>query len=137
MKRVFVAALSGLLSIAVGNGSSAAGADQRAAEMVGASRSCVAHSGIVSSIVEDQQNIRFEMLGRRVYRNRLSSACPELRQVRSGFATLAFDLHGASICQGDLIRVTDLSRGRGVNLEAAIACQLGSFERLPDRTARR
>jgi len=133
MKKMFVAALTGLLAVGPGNAPGASG-DRAAVEKAGDSRSCVTQSAIASSIVEDDQNIRFEMLGRRVYRNRLPAACPELRQVRHGFATLAFDLHGSSTCQGDLIRVTDLSRGRAVNLEATTACPLGSFERLPDRS---
>ena len=136
MKKMVVAALTGLLAVGPGNAPGAAG-DQPAVERAGDSRSCVTHSAIGSSIVEDDQTLRFEMLGRRAYRNRLPAACPELRQVAHGSATLVFDLHGASICQGDLIRVTDLSRGRAANLEATTACPLGSFERLPDRSARR
>jgi len=104
MKKMFVAALTGLLAVGPGNAPGASG-DRAAVEKAGDSRSCVTQSAIASSIVEDDQNIRFEMLGRRVYRNRLPAACPELRQVRHGFATLAFGLHGSSTCQGDLIRV--------------------------------
>ena len=136
MKGLLVVSLAGLLAASTGPAPGAAW-DQPAAEKAGDSRSCLTHSAIASSIVEDEQTIRFEMLGRRVYRNRLPAACPELRQVRHGFATLAFDLHGASICQGDLIRVTDLSRVGAVNLEATTACPLGSFERMPDRSGRR
>jgi hypothetical protein len=136
MKRLSIAALTGLLAVGPASAPGAA-PDQPAAEKAGDSRSCVTHSAISSSIVEDDQNIRFEILGRHIYRNRLPAACPELRQVRHGSASLVFDLHGASICQGDLIRVTDLSRGRAANLEATTACPLGSFERLPDRSARR
>lgn len=136
MKRLFVAALTGLLAVGAGVAPGAA-VDRPIAEKAGDARSCITHATISSSIVEDDRTIRFEMLGRRVYRNRLPAACPELRQVRYGGATLAFDLHGASICQGDLVRVTDLSRGGAVNLEAIAACQLGAFERLPDRPARR
>lgn len=137
MKRVIVVALTGLLSIAVGGATNAAGADRPAAEKIGDDRSCIDHSAIVSSIVEDQQTVRFEMLGRRVYRNRLPTVCPELRQVRHGFSALAFELHGGSVCRGDLIRVTDLARGPALNLQTTTACPLGSFERLPDRSSRR
>jgi len=136
MKKMVVAALTGLLAVGPGAAPGASG-DQPAVEKAGDSRSCVTHSAIVSSIVEDEQNIRFEMLGRRVYRNRLPTACPELRQVARGSAALAFELHGGSVCRGDLIRIPDPSRGRGMSLETAIACPLGSFERLPDRPARR
>lgn len=136
MKRVFMLTLTALLAFAAGTAPSAAG-EQSAADRVGESRSCLAHSAIASSIVEDQQTIRFEMVGRRIYRNRLATACPELRQVAHGSSALAFELHGGSVCRGDLVRITDLGRARGLSLETAIACPLGSFERLPDRPGRR
>ena len=137
MKEFFIAAFTGLAIIGASGATGAAGADQRPVEKAGDSRSCLTHSAIASSIVEDERTIRFEMLGRRVYRNRLSAACPGLRQVANGFGALSFDLHGGSLCSGDTIRVLDPSRGNTMTLQTATICRLESFERLADRVSRR
>jgi hypothetical protein len=137
MKSLFVAAFAGLLAAGAASAIGAAGGEPPVAEKTGESRSCLSNSAIASSVVEDERTIRFEMIGRRAYRNRLSAACPELRQVAHGFGALAFELHGDSLCSGDLVRVTDPSRGRTMTLQTVAACPLGSFERLADRSARR
>lgn len=131
MKRYVTAAFVGLL--AAGSGS----AGQQVAEKAGDIRTCIPNGSIVSRVVEDAQTIRFEMLGGRRYRNRLSGPCPGLRQAGNGFGALGFDLNGSSLCQGDLLRIVDPSRGETSNIRTATACPLGAFERLPDRERRR
>jgi hypothetical protein len=113
------------------------GAQRPPAEKAGDSRTCLSNSAIVSRVVEDEQTIRFETLGGRRYRNRLSGPCPGLRQAGNGFGALGFELHGGSLCRGDLLRVVDPSRGETMTMRTASACPLGSFERLPDRPRRR
>lgn len=137
MARLIAAALAGLLAIGTGSAVNGGGAAPKAVEKVGDSRTCLANSSIASSIVEDERTIRFEMVGRHAYRNRLSAPCPGLRQVANGFGALAFDLHGGSLCRGDLVRVVDPSRGGTMTLQTATACQLGAFERLADQPPRR
>lgn len=137
MRRVFAPALAGLLLIGAGSATSRAGADQQAPEKAGDSRTCIPNSTIANRVVEDERTIRFEMLGRRAYRNRLSAPCPGLRQASNGFGALAFEVHGSSLCSGDLMRVVDPARGGTMTLETATICPLGRFERLADRPARR
>ena len=136
MNRLLTITITGALL--AGTASAMGGAaEQRAAEKAGDSRTCIANSSIANRIVEDERTIRFEMLGRRIYRNRLSAPCPGLRQAANGFGTLAFYLHGDQLCRGDLLRVVDPSRGGTQTLRTATACPLGAFERLEDRPARR
>jgi hypothetical protein len=137
MKRLFAAALAGLLAIGTGSAMSGTNADRKAAEKTGDVRSCLSNDSIVSRVVEDEQTVRFETLGGRVYRNRLSGRCPGLRQAAHGFGALAFDLHGDQLCRGDLLRVVDPARGGTQNLQTATACPLSYFERVEDRRTRR
>jgi hypothetical protein len=137
MERYFAAAVVSLLALGAGSAISGAGAEQRAAEKVGDSRSCLSNGSIVSRVVEDEQTLRFETLGGRVYRNRLSGPCPGLRQAANGFGALGFELHGESICRGDLVRVVDPSRGETSTIRTSSACPLGVFERIADRPRRR
>lgn len=137
MQRVVIAGLAVLLSVTLGGASGGAVAEQQAPGKAGESRSCIPNGAIVSRIVEGDRTIRFELLGGRVYRNRLSGPCPGLRQAGNGFGTLGFELNGSSLCQGDLLRIVDPSRGDTSNIRTATACPLGAFERLPDRPRRR
>lgn len=137
MNRRFAMALTGLLAFGTSGAVSGGAGDQRAPEQVGDTRLCLSNGSISSRIIEDERTIRFEMLGRRVYRNRLSAPCPGLRQAANGFGTLAFELHGDSLCRGDLLRVVDPTRGGTQTFRTATACPLGAFERLPDRPRRR
>ena len=137
MQRVFAAAAVSLLALGAGSAMSDAGAEQKAAEKVGDSRTCLPYGSIASRVAEDEQTLRFETLGGRIYRNRLSGPCPGLRQASSGFGALGFELNGSSLCQGDLLRVVDPSRGETTTIRTASACPLGRFERLPDRPRRR
>lgn len=137
MHRLLAAGLAALLTAGLGGPPGGAAAEQRVSEKAGDSRSCIPNGAIVGRVVEDAQTIRFELLGGRIYRNRLSGACPGLRQAGNGFGALGFDLSGSSLCQGDLLRVVDPSRGDTSNIRTATACPLGAFERLPDRPRRR
>jgi len=137
MKSLFAAALVGLVALGAGGATNSAGAEQKAAEKAGDSRTCLSNGSIVSRVVEDERTIRFEMLGGRIYRNRLSAPCPGLRQAGNGFGALGFELHGESLCRGDLVRVVDPTRAGTMTLRTSTACPLSSFERLADRPARR
>jgi hypothetical protein len=137
MHRLLVAGLAALLTAAAGGSLSGAGAEQKAAEKVGDSRTCIPNGSIVGRVVEDEQTIRFETLSGRRYRNRLSGPCPGLRQAANGFGALGFEVHGSSLCRGDLLRIVDAARGETSNIRTATACPLGAFERLPDRERRR
>ena len=99
MKRLSAIALTGMLSIGAGTMATGSAAEQKGEEKVGDSRSCLSNSAIVSRIVEDERTIRFETLGGRVYRNRLSAPCPGLRQAASGFGSVAFEVQGTT-CAG-------------------------------------
>ncbi len=134
MYRPFAAVLAGLLTIGAG---SAGGGIQQEPEKAGDTRACISNASIASRVVEDEQTLRFELLGGRRYRNRLSGPCPGLRQAGNGFGALGFEVHGSSLCRGDLLRIVDPSRGETMTLRTATACPLGAFERLPDRTRRR
>jgi len=135
VNRPLAMALTGLLALGFNGTVSGSVGGQRPAEQVGDTRLCLSSGSISSRVVEDERTIRFETLGRRIYRNRLSGACPGLRQAANGFGTLAFEMHGDSLCRGDLLRVADPARGG--TLQTAPACPLGAFERLPDRPRRR
>jgi hypothetical protein len=137
MHRLIVAGLAALLTVGLGGASNGATAEQNSPEKAGEGRICIPNGSIVSRIVEDEQTIRFELLGGRIYRNRLSGPCPGLRQAGNGFGALGFELHGSSLCRGDLVRVVGASRGQTSNIRTATACPLGAFERLPDRVRRR
>ena len=137
MHRLIVTALAAMLTAAAGGAFSGAVAEQKAAEKVGDSRSCIPNGSIVGRVIEDEQTIRFDTLGGRRYRNRLSGPCPGLRQAGNGFVALGFEIQGSSLCQGDLLRVIDPARGETSNIRTATACPLGAFERLPDRPRRR
>lgn len=137
MQKLLVAGLVVLLTVGIGGAPGNAVVDQKAPEKAGDSRTCIPNGAIVGRIVEDAQTIRFELLGGRSYRNRLSGPCPGLRQAGNGFGALGFDLNGSSLCQGDLLRVVDSSRGDTMTIRTATACPLGTFERLPDRPRRR
>ncbi len=137
MKRLFAAAWVALATVGTGSAMNGAAGEQRPAEKIGDTRNCLSSGSIVSRIVEDERTIRFETLGGRVYRNRLSGACPGLRQTADGFGALGFELHGESLCRGDLVRVVDPSRGGTMTLQTGPACPLGAFERVADRPARR
>ena len=137
MNRLFVATRVGLLTMAAGSAMPGAAAEQKAAEKAGDSRTCLSNSQITNRIAEDAQTIRFELLGGRTYRSRLSAPCPGLRQAVNGFGSLAFDLHGDQLCRGDLVRVVDPSRGGTMTLRTAPACPLGPFELIEDRGAAR
>jgi hypothetical protein len=136
MKRLFTAPFAGLLAMAAGSAMPGAAAEQKAAAKAGDGPNCLSNSQITNRIAEDGQTIRFELLGGRVYRSRLSGRCPGLQQAANGFGTLAFDLHGDQLCRGDLLRVVDASRGGTMTLRTAPACPLGPFERVEDRAAR-
>lgn len=137
MHRHVILGLATMLAVGTGSAMNGAGAEQKAAEKVGDSRTCIPNGSIVSRVVEDEQTLRFETLGGRIYRNRLSGPCPGLRQAGNGFGALGFEVHGSSLCRGDLVRVVDASRGETSNIRTATACPLGLFERLPDRPRRR
>ena len=137
MHRFVVASIAALLTAATGVSFSVAGAERKAPEKVGDSRACIPNGSIVGRVIEDEQTIRFETLNGRRYRNRLSGPCPGLRQAANGFGALGFEVHGSSLCQGDLLRVIDAARGETSNIRTATACPLGAFERLPDRPRRR
>ena len=136
MNRMLAAALTGLLLLGAGGAVTGSAAQPGTNEQPGAVRNCISSSSISNRIVEDRQTIRFELLGGRSYRNRLSAPCPGLRQAANGFGTLAFEQHGDSLCRGDLIRVVDPTRGGTATLQTAPACPLSGFERLPDRPRR-
>jgi hypothetical protein len=136
MKRLFVATFVALLAMSAGSAMPGAAAAPKATSKAGAGSACLYNSQITSRVAEDGQTIRFELLGGRVYRNRLSGRCPGLRQAANGFGTLAFDLHGDQLCSGDLVRVIDPSRGGTMTLRTAPACPLGPFELVEDRGAR-
>lgn len=136
MKTLFAASVAGLLVLVTGGATDGEAAAQRAVERIGDSRSCLSNSQISSSRAEDGQTIRFELFGGRIYRNRLSGACPGLAQAAHGFGAIAFDLHGNQLCRGDLVRIVDPSRGGTMTLRTAPACPLGPFERVADRSAR-
>jgi hypothetical protein len=137
MQRPLILVVVSLLAAGASSTMNAVGAGQKAAEKVGDSRSCIPNSSIVSRIVEDERTLRFELLNGRTYRNRLSGPCPGLRQAGNGFGTLGFELNGSSLCQGDVLRVVDPSRGETMTFRTSSACPLGAFERLPDRPRRR
>ena len=138
MQRLFIAGLAALMTIGLGaEPDGAAASQQQTPDSARDNHICIPNGSIVSRIVEDEQTIRFELLGGRIYRNRLSGPCPGLRQAGNGFGALGFELHGSSLCRGDLVRVVDASRGETSNLRTATACPLGTFERLPDRVRRR
>ncbi|HYD13254.1 MAG TPA: hypothetical protein VEC11_10440 [Allosphingosinicella sp.] len=132
MPRLSPVLLAGLLAIGAGGALGGVGAEQKA-ERVGDTRACIPNGAIVSRVVEDEQTLSFELLGGRRYRNRLSGPCPGLRQAGSGFGALGFEVHGSSLCRGDLLRIVDTARGETSNIRTATACPLGAFERLPDR----
>jgi hypothetical protein len=135
MKRLATIALAAMLTIGTGGATSGGAAPEKAAEAVGDTRACLGNSSIIGRMAEDERTIRFETLGGRVYRNRLSGRCPGLSQAAQGFGTLAFELHGDRLCRGDIVRVVDPSRGGALN--TAPACPLGPFERVADPPARR
>ena len=137
MKALFAVALVTLLTVHGGGATGGIAVGQKAAEQAGDSRTCISNGSIVSRVVEDERTIRFETLGGRIYRNRLSGPCPGLRQAGNGFGALGFELNGSSLCRGDLLRVVDPSRGETMTIRTATACPLGLFERLPDRPRRR
>lgn len=137
MQRLVVAGLAAMLILSLGGTPDGAIAEQKAPEKAGDSRSCIPNGSIAGRVVEDEQTIRFDLLGGRRYRNRLSGPCPGLRQVANGFGALGFEVHGGSLCRGDLLRVIDSARGETSNIRTATACPLGAFERLPDRPRRR
>ena len=137
MPRLFAALITGLLAVGAGGPVGGAGAEQKAAEKVGDSRSCLSNGSIVGRVVEDQQTLRFETLGRRVHRNRLSGPCPGLRQAANGFGAVGFELQGESLCRGDLVRIVDPSRGETTTIRTSSACPLGAFERIEGRPRRR
>jgi len=136
MKRLYAGTFVGLLALAAGGATQGANAEPKATERTGEGPDCLANSRITSRIAEDGQNIRFELLGGRIYLSRLSGRCPGLEQAAHGFGSLAFDLHGDQLCRGDLVRVVDPSRGGTMTLRTAPACPLGPFELVEDRTAR-
>jgi hypothetical protein len=136
MKRLFIASVAGLLAMAAGGAIPGSAAEQKTAGQAGAGPNCLSNSQITNRVAEDDRTIRFELLGGRVYRNRLPGRCPGLRQAANGFGTLAFDLHGDQLCRGDLVRVIDPSRGGTMTLRTAPACPLGPFELVEDRAAR-
>jgi hypothetical protein len=120
-------AIAALLLLA---GSAAAGgAGQRTAprEGIGDARQCLDESQIISRRAEDERTIRFETLGGRVYRNRLSGRCPGLRQNANGFGALAFEIHGGRLCRGDRVRVVDTASNSTGAYRNAIPCPLGDF----------
>jgi hypothetical protein len=136
MKTFLAIALAGTLL--AGAGSATGGADrEKEAEKVGDTRACLDTSAIVSRMAEDEQTLRVETLGGRVYRNRLPGRCPGLQQAAGGFGTLAFEQHGSRLCRGDILRVVDPSRGGTMTLRTAPACPLGAFERVAGPPARR
>lgn len=136
MKAMRAIPLAAALALSAGG---AVGQEQAPASKAGEGevRSCLSNASILSRRVEDARTLRFETTGGRVYRNRLSGPCPGFSQAESGFGSLAFELHGDSLCRGDLVRVVDPARGGTMTLRTAPACPLGSFERLPDPPARR
>lgn len=135
MKKLLIIALAGTLTVGTGSAMSGGATREKAVEKVGDTLSCLGNSAIVGRMAEDERTIRFETLGGRVYRNRLSGRCPGLSQAAQGFGALAFELHGDRLCRGDLVRVVEPSRGGGFN--SVPACPLGTFERVADPPARR
>ena len=136
MDRLAAALVVALLTFDTGSAMTGTTMEQMAPAKLGDRMTCLSNSRITSRIAEDGQTIRFELLGGRIYRSRLSDRCPGLRQAANGFGTLAFDLHGDQLCSGDLVRVVDPSRGGTMTLRTAPACPLGPFELVKDRRAR-
>ena len=137
MKRLLTIALAGTLAIGTGSAMSGAADREKTAEKVGDTLSCLGNSAIIGRMVEDEQTLRFETSGGRVYRNRLSGRCPGFHQAAQGFGTLVFEVQGDRLCRGDIVRVMETGRDRALALRVAPACPLGSFERLADPPARR
>ena len=90
---------------------------------------CIDLSRVSSRIAEGPDRIRFDMLGGRVWENRLPGRCPGLEASRD-FGALAFEVQGTRLCRGDRVRAIDSAAG---GYGASGPCRLGRFTPAPPR----
>ena len=107
-------------------GGAAAGSDPGAEAQAAGARDCIDFRAVTSRGAEDENTIRFDLIGGAVYRNHLPGNCPGLRQASRGFGTLTFAVEGNNLCRGDLVRVMDPGRAGG-SYRATVPCVLGPF----------
>lgn len=89
--------------------------------LTGKTINCVSTTRIKSTSALDDDNIIFEMSGKKTYLNRLRSSCPHL-----GFEdSFMYEISGNRLCKGEIITV--LQSG-----DPGASCSLGKFELLEE-----
>lgn len=95
-------------------------ADDASIKLVGAPIRCINMSQLDHSDVIDNDTIDFHV-GRKIYRNRLTSSCPGLKNEDR----ILIDVHGGSLCSQDVVyTLYDF----GGQFRRGAPCGLGEFQ---------
>ncbi len=90
---------------------------------VGTPRNCVQIRQIRSTKIVDDQTIDFKMNGGKVFRNKLSNKCPQLKYEDR----FTYRLSGSQLCNVDIISVL---HDYGGQLQKGAGCSLGKFQQI-------
>ena len=99
-----------------------------ARQAAGASVDCIEIDQIVTRRVAGPNALEFQMIGGRVLRNDLASACPGLQRLGDQAVVAVTSATGESrLCRGDRVRVFDPVEAQATGLQSYPECLLGDF----------
>ena len=91
--------------------------------------SCIDLDQLVSQEPAGPDTVRFTLTARRVYTNRLASACPRLDRLGRDYRIVWDARSGTRVCSGDRFRLIDPAQAQAVGASGYPFCKLGAFER--------
>lgn len=96
--------------------------------MSGPAANCIALDQVITRRAVAAATIDFEMIGGKIYRNQLASACPGLARLGDlAVVALTSGGEGGRLCRGDRVRVFDPVEARATGLQSYPECLLGDF----------
>lgn len=98
----------------------------------GVRQDCIALNRVAGRRTVPPAAVEFELVGGRILRNQLASACPGLDR-NENFTSIAITSTsgGGLLCKGDRIRVFDPAGAKATGLQSYPECLLGTFVEVP------
>lgn len=101
-------------------------------QLAAAAPECIALDQVIARRAVAPAAVEFEMIGGRIYRNQLASACPGLERLGDlAVVAITSGAEGSSLCRGDRVRIFDPVEARATGLQSYPECLLGDFVAVP------
>lgn len=108
-------------------------AERRGSAIGSGAPACVPLNRVVATRAAGLGVVDVEVVGGRVYRNRLATVCPGLDQLgRFGVVAITGAENGR-LCRGDRVRIFDPAEARATGIGSFPECVLGDFAQAPGR----